>query len=130
MASVKDARKALRVHALKHPGAWEDHPWDEDVAKVGEKVFVFFGREGSDLFVGVKLDRSLLFARAQAFVTKFGYGLDASGWIAARFSAGVPVPIDLLRSWIDESYATVAAAAASMRATRKRARPRSARRAR
>src|SRR5919108_4693539 len=121
MAGVKDARKTLRAHALKHPGAWEDHPWDEDVAKVGNKVFVFFGREGPDLFVGVKLDRSLLFARAQAFVTKFGYGLDASGWVAARFSPGATVPIELLRSWIDESYATVAAAAASIKRTRKRA---------
>jgi hypothetical protein len=44
----KDA--AARVHselvkfALGYPGAWEDHPWGETVAKVKTKVFVFFGK--------------------------------------------------------------------------------------
>jgi len=40
--------------------------------KVGKKIF----------------PRSLLFARAQEFVTKMGYGIDKSGWLIARFAAG------------------------------------------
>ena len=102
------ARKTLLAHSLKHDGAWLDHPWGEDVAKVGDKIFVFFGRDGDELGVGVKLPRSLLFARAQTFVRKFGYGMDRSGWIAARFAPNDSVPIQLLRSWIDESYEAVA----------------------
>jgi predicted DNA-binding protein (MmcQ/YjbR family) len=111
VASVKAARTALRAHALKHSGAWEDHPWDEDVTKVGKKIFVFFGLDGPELMVGVKLPRSLLFAHAQKFVQKFGYGMDKSGWVAARFAKDDQVPIELLRGWIDESYETVAASA-------------------
>src|SRR6058998_4033757 len=111
MATTRAARKALLAHALTHKGAWEDHPWGEDVAKVGKKIFVFFGQEGPDLGVGVKLPRSLLYARAQPFVQRMGYGMDKSGWVVARFAMGDAVPVELLRSWIDESYEAIAAAA-------------------
>jgi predicted DNA-binding protein (MmcQ/YjbR family) len=106
------ARKQLRAHALEHPGAWADEPWPGDhVAKVGKKIFVFLGGEGSDVSVGVKLPRSLLFARAQKFVTKMGYGMERSGWVVARFTKGDEIPVMLLRGWIDESYEAVAATA-------------------
>ncbi|MDP9274529.1 MAG: MmcQ/YjbR family DNA-binding protein [Chloroflexota bacterium] len=112
MTTPTTARKQLRAHALKHPEAWADEPWPGDhVAKVGKKIFVFLGGEGSDVSVGVKLPRSLLFARAQPFVTKVGYGMDKSGWVVARFTKGDEIPLPLLRSWIDESYETVAATA-------------------
>ena len=78
--------------------------------KVGKKIFVFFG-EGPDVALGVKLPRSLLFARAQKFVQKMGYGMDKSGWVAVRFSKDEEIPLELLRSWIDESYEAVAATA-------------------
>ena len=106
------ARKQLRAHALKHPEAWEDEPWPGDhVAKVGKKIFAFLGGEGSDVSLGVKLPRSLLFARAQPFVTKMGYGMDKSGWVAVRLGKGDRIPLPLLLTWIDESYETVAATA-------------------
>src|SRR6266566_5188910 len=112
MTTPTAARKLLRAHALKHLEAWADEPWPGDrVAKVGKKIFVFFGGEGSDVSIGVKLPRSLLFAHAQPFVTKMGYGMDKSGWVVARFGKGDKLPLGLLRSWIDESYETVAATA-------------------
>ena len=112
MTTPSAARKQLRAHALKHPEAWADEPWPGDhVAKVGKKIFVFLGGEGSDVSVGVKLPRSLLFARTQRFVQKMGYGMDKSGWVIARFGKDEEIPLELLRSWIDESYETVAATA-------------------
>jgi len=112
MTTPATIRRQLRAHALKHPGAWADEPWPGDhVAKVGKKIFVFLGGEGPDVSVGVKLPRSLLFARAQKFVTKMGYGMDKFGWVSARFGKGDGVPLALLRSWIDESYEAVAATA-------------------
>jgi len=112
MTTPAAARKQLRAHALKHPEAWADEPWPGDhVVKVGKKILVFLGGEGKQVSVGVKLPRSLLFARAQKFVTKMGYGMDKSGWVAARFGKNDDIPLELLRSWIDESYETVAATA-------------------
>jgi len=107
-----DALEAVHAFALGLPEAWEDHPWDgHPVAKVGKKIFVFLGGEGPDVSLGVKLPRSLLFARAQKFITKMGYGMDKSGWVIARFGRGDEIPLTLLRGWIDESYETVAATA-------------------
>ena len=37
--------------------------------------------------------------------------MDKSGWVVARFGKGDEIPVALLRSWIDESYETVAATA-------------------
>jgi len=112
MTTPAAARKQLRAHALKHPEAWADEPWPGDyVVKVGKKIFAFLGGEGPDVGLGVKLPRSLLFARAQPFVQKMGYGMDKSGWVAARFGKRDEIPLQLLLSWIDESYETVAATA-------------------
>lgn len=103
------AKTALRRYALTFPDAWEDHPWGEDVAKVGKKVFVFFGRPPDvALMVGVKLPTSLLYARSRSFTVPFGYGMDRHGWVAAHFKATDDVPVDLMKEWIAESYEAIA----------------------
>ena len=101
------ARRKLLDHALSKPGAWLDHPWGEDVAKVGTKVFAFFGVEGSEQpGMSVKLAVSQPLALAQPGAEPTGYGLGKSGWVSVRFSADTP--LEMLREWIDESYAAVA----------------------
>jgi predicted DNA-binding protein (MmcQ/YjbR family) len=42
---MPDIEERLRDFALLLPGAWEDFPWGERVAKVGKRVFVFFGHD-------------------------------------------------------------------------------------
>lgn len=124
MTTPAAVRKQLRVQALKHPEAWADEPWPGDhVVKVGKKIFAFLGGEGSDVSLGVKLPRSLLFARAQPFVTKMGYGMDKSGWVIARFGKSEEIPLPLLLTWIDESYETVAATALPKRKRKPAAAP-------
>ncbi len=99
-------RKQLLAYALGLPGAYLDHPWGEDVAKVGRKVFVFFGVEGSaDPGMSVKLNVSQPLALAQPGCTPTGYGLGKSGWVTVRFNDATPP--EMLREWIDESYAAV-----------------------
>jgi predicted DNA-binding protein (MmcQ/YjbR family) len=102
-----DLRKRLVNTALAYPGAWEDHPWGETVAKVGKKVFVFFGREGVSL--SCKLPHSFDAALSMfSFAQPTGYGLGASGWVTASFAPGDDAPEQLLLDWIDESYRAVA----------------------
>lgn len=100
--------KALRRYALAFPGAYEDYPWGERVAKVGKKVFVFFGSGGGGLSLSVKLPTSSRVALMLPFTTPTGYGLGKSGWVTARFEPGDDPPIEMLQEWIEESYRAVA----------------------
>jgi len=104
--SAKTKWKAIHKAALALPGAWEDHPWDEVVAKVGKKVFVFLGRPESDpLSLTVKLTDSHDHALSIPDAVPAGYGLGKSGWVMVPIT---PVEQDLLEEWIEESYRNVA----------------------
>ena len=121
------AWKALKKFAAAKPGAWEDHPWGETVYKIGKKVFVFLGTGEDGYGMSCKLPDS-----GEAAITMFswaeptGYGLGKSGWVSAHFEKSQDVPVDLLKQWIDESYAAIAPA----RATRSTARRSPSRRSR
>ena len=99
---------ALRAFAFGLPDAWEDHPWGESVAKVGKKVFVFFGSTDGDHEYGfsVKLPISNDEALSMPFTVPTGYGLDRGHWVTVR--PPPDVPLQLLLGWIEESYRTVA----------------------
>jgi predicted DNA-binding protein (MmcQ/YjbR family) len=112
---VKDP-KAIRgkvlSFALALPGAWEDHPWGESVAKVGKKVFVFLGLDHPDadppsFAMTVKLDESHEQALAVPGAAPTGYGLGKSGWVTVPLRATTP-PLDVLTDWVEESYRLVA----------------------
>ena len=105
----KSPGSELRDYALGFPGAYEEHPWGESVAKVNKKVFVFLGRgEGDSVGVSVKLQASHGPALSLPFTEPTGYGLGKAGWVSARFSEGEDVPVGILRSWIAESYRLIA----------------------
>lgn len=106
--ALRACRDELRDYALSFPDAWEDHPWGEDVYKVGKKIFVFLNVLEKGLYVTVKLPGSNGFALAEPFVTPTGYGLARAGWVTATFAPRDEVPVDLLRLWIEESFRAVA----------------------
>ena len=98
----------LRDHCLSKPGAWDDEPWEGDhVAKVGDKIFAFMGRDG----VGLKCGAN----RAEADEWVLQYPEDASvmayigrsGWNTLRI--GGTIPDEEIVEAIDASYRTVVA---------------------
>jgi predicted DNA-binding protein (MmcQ/YjbR family) len=102
---MTDQRDRIVAFALELPGAFEDHPWGETVAKVGRgKVFVFFGDEGSRRLT-VKLDESHGHALALEEAQPTGYGLGRSGWVTLPLAAA---PFDVLCDFVEESYRLVA----------------------
>ena len=99
----------LRAFALGLPEAWEDHPWGvEPVAKVGKKVFVFFGVPDPDRPFGltVKLPQSFDLAMSLPWAKNPGYGLDRGRWV--WLSPPDDAPLEMLTDWIEESYRAVA----------------------
>jgi predicted DNA-binding protein (MmcQ/YjbR family) len=94
----------LLAYCLAKPGAWQDEPWEGDVvAKVGDKIFAFFG--GAD-GVGVKGGRN----RDEANEWLAQYPDDASvmayigrsGWNTLRI--GRAIPDDEIYQAVDDSY--------------------------
>lgn len=102
----------LRDAALAYPESHEDFPWGHSAIKIRTKVFVFLFLDpaGAQLTMSAKLPQSSEVALLLPFATPTGYGLAKSGWVTASFRPGDEVPVDLLRSWIDESYRAIAPA--------------------
>ena len=102
-------RDRVRAFALGLPGAYEDNPWDESVAKVNGKIFVFFGTDdpGKDRGMSVKLVESNAQALMAPGAEPTGYGLGKSGWVNIPLRRGAP-PLGVLTDWVEESYRLVA----------------------
>lgn len=113
MATVdpKDAELRLIAFAITMPGAWEDHPWDHTVMKVGKKVFVFFGGAASppdELSVTVKLPVSYEMALTLSYMKPAGHGLWKGGWAQLRQKSGDQIELETIEGWILQSYRAVA----------------------
>ena len=98
----------LRKRALAYPEAYEEFPWGERVIKVNKKIFVFLHGDAKTLRVTTKLPLSYGAALLAPFAKPTGYGLGKSGWVTASFAGNEHVPYDVLLSWIDESYRSIA----------------------
>ena len=108
--SAKACADALRAKALAYPETVEDFPWGHSAFKVKGKTFLFmnFDQKEAGLSLSVKLPQSRGAALGLGFCEPTGYGLGKSGWVTATFNKVTDVPMDLLKSWIDESYRAIA----------------------
>jgi predicted DNA-binding protein (MmcQ/YjbR family) len=109
VADPKRTHREVLRFALSLPGAHEDHPWGETVAKVNNKVFVFLGHADDPGGAGmsVKLRESHAEALGLPGAEPTGYGLGKAGWVDIRFGEASP-PVGVLTDWIEESYRIVA----------------------
>ena len=102
----------VREFALGLPGAAEEFPWGESVAKVNKKVFVFLGAtDGSHpMGVTVKLKDEAAHAHALSCpgAEPAGYGLGRAGWVSVPLQERGAPAVELLCDWVEESYRTVA----------------------
>jgi predicted DNA-binding protein (MmcQ/YjbR family) len=99
-------RAELLAYCLAKSGAWQDEPWESDVAvKVGGKIFAFFGPD-SAATVGLKCgpsrdaaDEWLLRYPGDASVMAY---IGRSGWNSLRISGAIGD--DELIEAVDASY--------------------------
>src|SRR4051812_41863397 len=57
-SDLRAVGKRIAAAAARYPGASLDHPWGEEVYKVGGKVFIFLGADADNLGLSVKLPQS------------------------------------------------------------------------
>ena len=97
--------KQLRAYGLALPGAHTKSPWPGhlDLA-VNDKTFAYLSLEGEPFGISCKLPKSGGVALLLPFCKPAGYGLGKSGWVDAQFPDDKPLPVDMLKEWILESY--------------------------
>ncbi|MEG3630267.1 MmcQ/YjbR family DNA-binding protein [Streptomyces poriticola] len=109
--ALKKWEKA-RAFALGLPGAVEEFPWGESVAKVNSKVFVFLGVDDGSHPLGLTVKLTDEEAHAHALTcpgaAPAGYGLGRSGWVSIPLEEKGAPAAELLCDWVEESYRTIA----------------------
>lgn len=107
MARVKSdaAMEELKAFAMAYPGTSEKAPWPghNDVA-VNDKTFVYLNSPGEPLGIGCKLPKTGNVALMLPWVKPMPYGMGKWGWVSATPPADQPVPMEMFKEWIDESY--------------------------
>jgi predicted DNA-binding protein (MmcQ/YjbR family) len=98
-------------YCLSKPGAWLDHPWGEDdhVAKVGDKIFCFYG--GDPLAISVKNSREAVTEWRERYPEHIGTApyLHKQLWNRVLLDGPGAPDDDEVREVIDDSYALVVA---------------------
>ncbi|MCL6735729.1 MmcQ/YjbR family DNA-binding protein [Streptomyces neyagawaensis] len=115
MAVPRNALKKwekVREFALGMPGAAEEFPWGESVAKVNTKVFVFLGVDDGSHPLGVTVKLKDEETRAHALTCPgaepAGYGLGKAGWVRVPLEEPGAPSAELLCDWVEESYRVIA----------------------
>ena len=95
----------LQDFGLAYPGVHFKSPWPglKDLA-VRDKTFAYLSIEGEPLSISCKLPHSEEIALMLPNTKPTAYGSGKSGWVSADVSDGTPIDVQMLQSWVDESY--------------------------
>jgi predicted DNA-binding protein (MmcQ/YjbR family) len=103
--------KTLVRAAAQYPGAYEEYPWGERVAKVNQKVFAFSGLEGPvGAAVAFKLPRSAPYALSLESTEPTSHGLGKSCWVTVHLNHPECPDEEIFLDWLDDSYRAIAPA--------------------
>ena len=102
----EDPTVAIRDAALTFPEVTTGTSCNQSAFKVGKGTFLFLGPgpKGKGFKAMFKLDRSLERARDLAEGSPKRFEVGSKGWVTARFTAEDPLPEDLWKGWLMESY--------------------------
>ena len=107
-SSLRKIEESIRKIAMSYPEVREDFPWGHSAFKVKEKAFVFMGGDKDEVSFSVKLPQSRDIAVDLPFTEPTGYGLGKAGWVTVTVRRDTKITLNLIKSWIDESYRAIA----------------------
>ena len=108
MTASEQAESKLRELALQYPEAHEDFPWGSRAIKVRGKIFFTVNHTEEGLVISMKLPTSHAAALKLGGTEPTHYGMGKHGWVTARWDTDEEPPMDLIASWMDESYRAIA----------------------
>jgi hypothetical protein len=105
--SNADPTDPIRQAAVELPAVDTGTACNQSAFKAGKKTFLFIGpgAKGIGYKAMFKLDASLDQARALAASEPDRFEAGSSGWVTTRFGDENPLPEELWRPWLEESYA-------------------------
>jgi predicted DNA-binding protein (MmcQ/YjbR family) len=103
-------RDTAFAYALSKPGAWPDSPWgeDHDVAKVGEKIFLFPSSREGDPAISIKNTAEAIEELKQRYPDHARPAPYLNKQLWAQVVLG-HLPADVVYELIDDSYVLVVA---------------------
>jgi predicted DNA-binding protein (MmcQ/YjbR family) len=106
--TLQKMAESLRQIALAYPETYEESPWGDRVVKVRGKIFFSCGVHEGKLYATVKVPQSGRALLQRKYAEPTHYGMGKHGWVTLKLAAVEQVPVDELRTWIDESFRAVA----------------------
>jgi len=108
MDNPESIRDFLRVLALSYPEVMQEFPWGDVAFKVRKKAFLFMAFKDDEISFSVKLPHTGELALGLPFTAPTEYGLGKHAWVTATIGPGQETSLDMIASWVDESYRTIA----------------------
>lgn len=105
MSDQTDLTEPIRLRASQYPEVAEGTACAQSSFKRGKTSFLFVGEQGGRYKAMFKLDASKAEAMQLAEAQPDDFQAGSNAWVTARFSAEKPLPEELWRRWLDESYA-------------------------
>lgn len=100
---MNDATQSIRSAATALPGVVVGQACTQTAFKVGTKAFLYIGQQGGRYKAMFRLQQSL--SEAEALAAKRPDDFQLGLYVTARFSEDSPLPEDLWKRWLNESYA-------------------------
>ena len=99
-----DPTDSIHLKASQYPEVDEGTSCTQSSFKTGKKAFLFIGMQGGRYKAMFKLEESREEASRLAQQEPDNYQVGSNIWITTRFTAENPLPEELWKKWLDESY--------------------------
>lgn len=102
--TTNDPTEPIRLKASLYPDVDVGTACTQSSFKANKKGFLYVGEQGGRYKAMFKLKKSILEADELAANAPADYQVGNGGWVTVRFSAEEPMPAQLWKKWLDESY--------------------------
>lgn len=102
--ATSDAAEMIRIAARKLPDIDEGMSCSQSSFKRNGVAFLYIGEQGGRYKAMFKLKNSLAKAKQLANDFPDDFQVGGNNWVTTRFSNDCPMPAELWKEWLEESF--------------------------